>query len=157
MLPPEGVLPGLSLSGPTPQQEEQDPRLLELEQDPPNWREHTPPDTLKDLSKKETKRQEVINGEEGWGMEASSLRRRKETNCGVRMSCCYSDAKYSELIHTRVISLTLRVVCDGARPRAHAECSADRVLEASGERGTHDRHRAGHHLPQPGRDHRHAL
>eukprot|EP00063_Salmo_salar_P082243 XP_014057078.1 PREDICTED: rho guanine nucleotide exchange factor 1 isoform X3 [Salmo salar] len=61
VLPPEGVLPGLSLSGPTPQQEEQDPRLLELEQDPPNWREHTPPDTLKDLSKKETKRQEVIN------------------------------------------------------------------------------------------------
>ncbi|XP_045076144.1 rho guanine nucleotide exchange factor 1-like [Coregonus clupeaformis] len=57
----EGALPGLSLSGPTPQQEEQDPRLLELEQDPPNWREHTPPDTLKDLSKKETKRQEVIN------------------------------------------------------------------------------------------------
>nr|XP_046158849.1 rho guanine nucleotide exchange factor 1-like isoform X1 [Oncorhynchus gorbuscha] len=61
VLLPEGVLPGLSLSGPTPQQEEQDPRLLELEQDPPNWREHTPPDTLKDLSKKETKRQEVIN------------------------------------------------------------------------------------------------
>ncbi|XP_038850687.1 rho guanine nucleotide exchange factor 1-like isoform X1 [Salvelinus namaycush] len=61
VLLPEGVLPGLSLSGHTPQQEEQDPRLLELEQDPPNWREHTPPDTLKDLSKKETKRQEVIN------------------------------------------------------------------------------------------------
>uniref|UniRef100_A0A8C7LSA9 Rho guanine nucleotide exchange factor (GEF) 1 n=1 Tax=Oncorhynchus mykiss TaxID=8022 RepID=A0A8C7LSA9_ONCMY len=61
VLLPEGVLPGLSLSGTTPQQEEQDPRLLELEQDPPNWREHTPPDTLKDLSKKETKRQEVIN------------------------------------------------------------------------------------------------
>ncbi|XP_067304728.1 rho guanine nucleotide exchange factor 1 isoform X3 [Pseudorasbora parva] len=47
--------------GPFPQQEEIEPRLLELEQDPPNWRELAPHESLKKLSKKETKRQEVIN------------------------------------------------------------------------------------------------
>uniref|UniRef100_A0A3P8YTZ9 DH domain-containing protein n=1 Tax=Esox lucius TaxID=8010 RepID=A0A3P8YTZ9_ESOLU len=61
MLVPEASLLGPFPSGPTIQQEEQDPRFLELEQEPPNWREHAPPETLKDLSKKETKRQEVIN------------------------------------------------------------------------------------------------
>ncbi|XP_077069195.1 rho guanine nucleotide exchange factor 1 isoform X9 [Siphateles boraxobius] len=47
--------------GPFPQQEEMEPRLLELEQDPPNWRELAPSENLKKLSKKEIKRQEVIN------------------------------------------------------------------------------------------------
>ncbi|XP_056123794.1 rho guanine nucleotide exchange factor 1b isoform X2 [Rhinichthys klamathensis goyatoka] len=47
--------------GPFPQQEEMEPRLLELELDPPNWRELAPSENLKKLSKKEIKRQEVIN------------------------------------------------------------------------------------------------
>lgn len=54
-----------SPTSPSPQLEEIDPRLLEFEQDPPNWRELAPPDALKNLSKKEIKRQEVINGEDG--------------------------------------------------------------------------------------------
>ncbi|XP_035285347.1 rho guanine nucleotide exchange factor 1-like isoform X3 [Anguilla anguilla] len=59
--PSEGSAPGLaSLLAPSPQ-EELEPRLLELEQDPPNWREQAPSDALRNLSKKETKRQEVIN------------------------------------------------------------------------------------------------
>ncbi|KAJ8005247.1 hypothetical protein DPEC_G00144660 [Dallia pectoralis] len=61
LLPPEGGFLGSFPSVPIIQQEEPDPRFLELEQDPPNWREHAPKETLKDLSKKETKRQEVIN------------------------------------------------------------------------------------------------
>ncbi|XP_053083861.1 rho guanine nucleotide exchange factor 1b isoform X2 [Pangasianodon hypophthalmus] len=48
-------------SGPLTQQEEMEPRLLELEQDPPNWRELAPSEVLSKLTKKETKRQEVIN------------------------------------------------------------------------------------------------
>ncbi|XP_031432911.1 rho guanine nucleotide exchange factor 1b isoform X2 [Clupea harengus] len=48
-------------SGPSPQPEEVEPRLQELEQDPPNWRDQASPEALRDLSKKETKRQEVIN------------------------------------------------------------------------------------------------
>ncbi|XP_059194617.1 rho guanine nucleotide exchange factor 1b isoform X2 [Centropristis striata] len=59
VLTPEG--PGHSPTSPSPQQEEMDPRLLEFEQDPPNWRELAPPEALSSLSKKETKRQEVIN------------------------------------------------------------------------------------------------
>lgn len=54
-----------------------EPRLLEFEQDPPNWRELAPPDALSSLSKKETKRQEVINGEEK-GAEADTVRRMYE-------------------------------------------------------------------------------
>ncbi|XP_034029897.1 rho guanine nucleotide exchange factor 1b isoform X2 [Thalassophryne amazonica] len=53
--------PGSSPTSPSPQLEEIDPRLLELEQDPPNWREQACPEDLSSLSKKETKRQEVIN------------------------------------------------------------------------------------------------
>ncbi|KAJ8335028.1 hypothetical protein SKAU_G00406670 [Synaphobranchus kaupii] len=49
-----------SLQVSTPQ-EEVEPRLLELEQDPPNWREQALSDALSALSKKEIKRQEVIN------------------------------------------------------------------------------------------------
>ncbi|XP_068180790.1 rho guanine nucleotide exchange factor 1 isoform X3 [Antennarius striatus] len=59
VLVPEG--PGLSPTSPSPQLEEMDPRLLEFEQDPPNWRELASPEALSSLSKKETKRQEVIN------------------------------------------------------------------------------------------------
>ncbi|KPP73102.1 rho guanine nucleotide exchange factor 1-like, partial [Scleropages formosus] len=50
-----------SVVGPPPPQEEVDPRLLELEQDPPNWREQVPSADFQSLSKKEIKRQEVIN------------------------------------------------------------------------------------------------
>ncbi|KAI1886277.1 hypothetical protein AGOR_G00212350 [Albula goreensis] len=59
--PTESSAPGPSPTGPTPPQEELEPRLQELEQDPPNWREQAPSHTLSKLSKKETKRQEVIN------------------------------------------------------------------------------------------------
>ncbi|XP_058602332.1 rho guanine nucleotide exchange factor 1b isoform X3 [Onychostoma macrolepis] len=57
---PDGLVAGPAF-GPFPQQEEMEPRLLELEQDPPNWRSLASPEELKKLSKKETKRQEVIN------------------------------------------------------------------------------------------------
>ncbi|XP_062394990.1 rho guanine nucleotide exchange factor 1b isoform X2 [Sardina pilchardus] len=50
-----------SPASPSVQQEELDPRIAELEQDPPNWREQAEKDALKELSKKEMKRQEVIN------------------------------------------------------------------------------------------------
>ncbi|XP_034553074.1 rho guanine nucleotide exchange factor 1b isoform X5 [Notolabrus celidotus] len=59
LLNPEG--PGHSPTSPSPQLEEMEPRLLEFEQDPPNWRELASPDALTRLSKKETKRQEIIN------------------------------------------------------------------------------------------------
>lgn len=59
---PDGPLAGPAF-GPFPQ-EEIEPRLLELEQDPPNWRELADGDNLSKLSKMETKRQEVINGKE---------------------------------------------------------------------------------------------
>ncbi|XP_026225890.1 rho guanine nucleotide exchange factor 1b isoform X2 [Anabas testudineus] len=53
--------PGQSPTSSSPQVEEMEPRLLEFEQDPPNWRELASPEALSSLSKKETKRQEVIN------------------------------------------------------------------------------------------------
>ncbi|XP_039973615.1 rho guanine nucleotide exchange factor 1b isoform X2 [Xiphias gladius] len=59
VLAPEG--PGHSPTSPSPQLEEMEPRLLEFENDPPNWRECASPEALSTLSKKETKRQEVIN------------------------------------------------------------------------------------------------
>ncbi|XP_034468213.1 rho guanine nucleotide exchange factor 1b isoform X10 [Hippoglossus hippoglossus] len=59
LLLPEGI--GHSPTSPTPQLEEVEPRLLEFEHDPPNWRELASPEGLSSLSKKETKRQEVIN------------------------------------------------------------------------------------------------
>ncbi|XP_060906210.1 rho guanine nucleotide exchange factor 1b isoform X4 [Labrus mixtus] len=59
VLSPEG--PGHSPTSPSPQLEEMEPRLLEFEQDPPNWREQASPEALSSLSKKETKRQEIIN------------------------------------------------------------------------------------------------
>ncbi|XP_072547891.1 rho guanine nucleotide exchange factor 1 isoform X2 [Salminus brasiliensis] len=59
-VPPEGSLTGPA-SAPLPQQEEVEPRLLELEQDPPNWRELVSAEVLGKLDKKAVKRQEVIN------------------------------------------------------------------------------------------------
>ncbi|XP_062421358.1 rho guanine nucleotide exchange factor 1b [Pungitius pungitius] len=59
VLPPEGL--GPSPTSTSAQLEEMEPRLLEFEADSPNWRELAPPDELSRLSKKETKRQEVIN------------------------------------------------------------------------------------------------
>ncbi|XP_061573178.1 rho guanine nucleotide exchange factor 1b isoform X2 [Cololabis saira] len=60
---PEG--PGHSPTTPSPQLEEMEPRFREFEHDPPNWREAAreagPPEALSSLSKKEMKRQEVIN------------------------------------------------------------------------------------------------
>ncbi|KAK0150820.1 Rho guanine nucleotide exchange factor 1 [Merluccius polli] len=56
---PEG--PVSTPASPSPQLEEMEPRLLELEQEPANWRELADPDALANLSKKEIKRQEVIN------------------------------------------------------------------------------------------------
>uniref|UniRef100_A0A7N9B1X8 Rho guanine nucleotide exchange factor (GEF) 1 n=1 Tax=Mastacembelus armatus TaxID=205130 RepID=A0A7N9B1X8_9TELE len=53
--------PGQSPTSPSPQVEEMEPRLLEFEQDPPNWRELASPEALSSLTKQETKRQEVIN------------------------------------------------------------------------------------------------
>ncbi|CAL8258612.1 unnamed protein product [Boreogadus saida] len=54
---PDGTTP----TSPSPQPEEIEPRLVELEQDPANWRELADRNALANLSKKETKRQEVIN------------------------------------------------------------------------------------------------
>ncbi|XP_030639281.1 rho guanine nucleotide exchange factor 1 [Chanos chanos] len=59
-IPAEGSAVGPA-SGPSPQQEEVEPRLLELDQDPPNWREQAAAEALANLKKSETKRQEVIN------------------------------------------------------------------------------------------------
>ncbi|CAF98043.1 unnamed protein product, partial [Tetraodon nigroviridis] len=59
VLVPEGQ--SHSPTSPSPQLEEMEPRFLEFEQDPPNWRELASPEALSGLSKKETKRQEVIN------------------------------------------------------------------------------------------------
>ncbi|XP_038124058.1 rho guanine nucleotide exchange factor 1b isoform X3 [Cyprinodon tularosa] len=54
-------VPGQPPTSPSPQLEEIDPRLQELEQDPSSWRQLASPEAVKSLSKKETKRQEVIN------------------------------------------------------------------------------------------------
>ncbi|XP_076136001.1 rho guanine nucleotide exchange factor 1 isoform X4 [Alosa pseudoharengus] len=59
LAPPEVAPAGPA--APSPQHEELDPRMADLEQDPPNWREQAAADALKELSKKEMKRQEVIN------------------------------------------------------------------------------------------------
>uniref|UniRef100_A0A8C4DBC7 Rho guanine nucleotide exchange factor (GEF) 1 n=1 Tax=Dicentrarchus labrax TaxID=13489 RepID=A0A8C4DBC7_DICLA len=59
VLVPEG--PGHSPTSPSPQLEEMEPRFLEFELDPPNWRELASPEALSSLSKKEIKKQEVIN------------------------------------------------------------------------------------------------
>ncbi|XP_067419874.1 rho guanine nucleotide exchange factor 1 [Emydura macquarii macquarii] len=51
--PPPSFLP--------PQSEETEPRVVELEPEPPTWRQRAPPDALLRLKKGEVKRQEVIN------------------------------------------------------------------------------------------------
>ncbi|XP_074836748.1 rho guanine nucleotide exchange factor 1 isoform X2 [Carettochelys insculpta] len=51
--PPPSFLP--------PQSEETEPRVAELEPEPPTWRQRVPPDALLRLKKGEVKRQEVIN------------------------------------------------------------------------------------------------
>ncbi|XP_063178486.1 LOW QUALITY PROTEIN: rho guanine nucleotide exchange factor 1 [Chroicocephalus ridibundus] len=51
--PPQSFLP--------PQSEETEPRVAELELEPPAWRQLAPPDALLRLKKSEVKRQEVIN------------------------------------------------------------------------------------------------
>ncbi|XP_062454734.1 rho guanine nucleotide exchange factor 1 isoform X3 [Rhea pennata] len=51
--PPQSFLP--------PQSEETEPRVSELELDPPTWRQLAAPDALLRLKKSEVKRQEVIN------------------------------------------------------------------------------------------------
>ncbi|XP_038238667.1 rho guanine nucleotide exchange factor 1 isoform X2 [Dermochelys coriacea] len=51
--PPPSFLP--------PQSEETEPRVSELEPEPPTWRQRVPPDALLRLKKSEVKRQEVIN------------------------------------------------------------------------------------------------
>uniref|UniRef100_A0A8C6TBY3 Rho guanine nucleotide exchange factor (GEF) 1b n=1 Tax=Neogobius melanostomus TaxID=47308 RepID=A0A8C6TBY3_9GOBI len=66
MADPEGLVfaadgPGASPTSASPQLEEVEPRLLEFEQDPPNWRELAAPEAVSSLRKKEIKRQEVIN------------------------------------------------------------------------------------------------
>lgn len=61
LLPPDCSIIN-NTTGALTQQEEVEPRLLELEQDPANWRELAPSEVLSKLTKKETKRQEVING-----------------------------------------------------------------------------------------------
>ncbi|XP_028835514.1 rho guanine nucleotide exchange factor 1 isoform X2 [Denticeps clupeoides] len=58
-VPPDSL--AVPTIGPSPQLEEIEPRLLELEQDPPNWRDLASSQVLSSLSKKEIKRQEVIN------------------------------------------------------------------------------------------------
>ncbi|XP_063798447.1 rho guanine nucleotide exchange factor 1 isoform X2 [Pseudophryne corroboree] len=45
----------------SPQSEDNEPRVPEAENDPPNWRELVPQETLLGLKKSEIKRQEVIN------------------------------------------------------------------------------------------------
>ncbi|XP_051576689.1 rho guanine nucleotide exchange factor 1-like isoform X5 [Myxocyprinus asiaticus] len=57
---PDGLVTGSPFDNFLPP-EEIEPRLLELEQDPPNWRELASSENLGKLDKKETKRQEVIN------------------------------------------------------------------------------------------------
>ncbi|XP_075047233.1 rho guanine nucleotide exchange factor 1 isoform X2 [Mixophyes fleayi] len=57
---PGGSTEGLQSFLP-PQSEDTEPRVPEAENDPPNWRELVPPETLLGLKKSEIKRQEVIN------------------------------------------------------------------------------------------------
>lgn len=61
LLPADGPIT-INTTGSLTQQEEVEPRLLELEQDPANWRDLASSEVLSKLTKKETKRQEIING-----------------------------------------------------------------------------------------------
>lgn len=140
--------PGPSPTSPSPQLEEMDPRLLEFEADPPNWREMAPPEALGGLGKKETKRQEVINGEDkeemllGAVIEQLLWKSGKSVNSAFSLLCSLPSP---------------RVVCNRTCPRTNAQRPSDGLLQASGEGGAPDLHRCGHHFPQPGWDHWRAL
>lgn len=114
-----------------------DARLLEFEADPPNWREMAPPETLGSLGKKETKRQEVINGEDGEEMLLVTVL-----------------SKVSTLhVHFCLFSMSARsprVVCNRTCPRTNAKRPSDSLLQASGEGGAPELHGCGHHFPQSG-------
>lgn len=114
--PPEG--PGHSPTSPSPQLEEMEPRFLEFEQEPPNWRDLATPEALSNLNKKEMKRQEVINGKMKQGRKLQS----------------------SLFLKIFVMSLTLyhlflpcRVVCNRACSCANVKCASDGLLKALGE------------------------
>lgn len=55
------------------------------------------------------------------------------------------------------LSVSLRAVCDRARSCSYAERIANCVFSTTGEGRDYERNWAGHHLPQPGWDHRDAL
>jgi len=141
---PEG---GHSPTSPSPQLEEMEPRLLEFEPDPPNWRESAPPEALSRLNKKETKRQEVINGEEKRDVAAQRWEGNRWTD----------EIRLQHLSFRLDSLLPLRVVCNWACTCADAKCPSDDLLQAVGERGAPDRHRVVRHLPEPGWDHWNAL
>lgn len=127
--------PGTSPTSPSPQLEEMDARLLEFEADPPNWREMAPPEALSSLGKKETKRQEVINGEDG------------EEILPVTIGSV--DSVFS-LLHFSVSAPSPRVVCNRTCPRTNAKRPSDGLLQAPGKGGAPELHGCGHHFPQPG-------
>lgn len=120
--------------GPFPQQEEIEPRLLELEQDPPNWRELAPSENLKKLSKKEIKRQEVINGNKSKNFEKID----KNAHSNALLFCWICNvAGCNEHVF---LSVSFRAVCDRARPCSYAERIADRVFSSTGEGRDYERY-----------------
>lgn len=110
--------PGQSPTSSSPQVEEMEPRLLEFEQDPPNWRELASPEALSSLSKKETKRQEVINGEE----------KRTKTDKIMLLYERYLLIVFFYLFTHCTFSLSFRVVCNRACPCANAQCPSGGLL-----------------------------
>lgn len=123
VLLPEGL--SHSPTSPSPQLEEMEPRLLEFEQDPPNWRELASPEGLSSLSKKETKRQEVINGMQDRWTQHTVRGLHRQPSVFYSTSCFPS---------------TPRAVCNRARPRADAERPSGDLLQAAGERTAPDHH-----------------
>lgn len=55
------------------------------------------------------------------------------------------------------LSMSLRAVCNRARSCSYAERIANCVFSTTGEGRDYEHNWAGHHLPQPGWDHRDAL
>lgn len=84
-----------------------EPRLLEFEQDPPNWRELASPEALSSLSKKETKRQEVINGTEDKSTQLTVFEAALTTKCFTTLpvSCPLSELFATEHAHVRMLSV----------------------------------------------------
>lgn len=106
----EGVVsgsegPGPSPTSPSPQLEEMDARLLEFEADPPNWREMAPPEELASLGKKETKRQEVINGECGKEMLLSKVSTLYVHFCIFPCLLLHPELFATEHAHVRMLSV----------------------------------------------------